>query len=170
MTSRSAAVLATGTAHTAKLFVTALVFTGAYVGFSAYDTANSAPTQTLSLASQTAEVATPVATPVTSATSAPGSIAVSVLRSGGCRSDLTASSVAVNADASSTLLYGWRLMRWSPTAKKWHAHLAEHAGFSGAQRTVTWETRVVDNPGWYRIDLAVKGGTTVKSDRFQVTC
>lgn len=170
MTSRSAAVLATGTAHTAKLFVTALIFTGAYVGFSAYDTASSAPTQTLTLAAQTAQVSTPAPTAVTSAPAAPGVVAVSTRSSGQCRTTLTARTVVTGSGSGSSVLYGWRLLRWSPTSQKWHVHLADHAGFSGAKRTLTWDARVADNPGWYRIDLTVKGSSTITSDRFQVTC
>ncbi|MEV0589163.1 hypothetical protein [Nonomuraea sp. NPDC050310] len=164
MTSRTATVLATGTAHTAKLFVAALAFTGAYVGFSAYDTANSAPKpQPVALVAQAVQV-------TTAATAEPGTITVATRSAGACAKALRAETVVISPDPSDTVLYGWRLQRWSATAKQWRTHLVEHGGFYAARKTLQWETRVADNPGWYRFELAVEGGETVRSERFQVSC
>ncbi|MDR8414961.1 hypothetical protein MTP10_40310 [Nonomuraea sp. 3-1Str] len=59
----SAAVLLSGAAHTAKLFVATLAFTAAYVGFAAHDTpsATARGEQTVTLSAR----ATPVTGPIT---------------------------------------------------------------------------------------------------------
>lgn len=163
---KATAVLTTGTTTTAKLFVAALAFTGAYVGFSAYDTANSAPapTQTLTLAAQAMPVTTQIAP-------TPGTVTVSTATAGtDCAKTFSAKSILINTAPGETLLYGWRLTRWNATTQQWRSYLADYAGFAGAQRTVNWEPRIVANPGWYRIELTVKGEKAIKSDRFQVSC
>ncbi|MCK2212492.1 hypothetical protein MF672_001560 [Actinomadura sp. ATCC 31491] len=65
-TTRSAAVLASGTANAAKLFVAALAFTSAYVGLSAYDSAGpaaAAPTRTVTLSAREVPISRPLAQP-----------------------------------------------------------------------------------------------------------
>lgn len=163
---KATAVLSTGTTTTAKLFVAALAFTSAYVGFSAYGTANSAPVpaQTVTLAAQSLPITTPIAPTA-------GTISISSITGGtGCSKTFRAQSVLINPAPEQTLLYGWSLARWNATTKQWRSYLSDYSGFAGKQRTVKWEPRIVANPGWYRIELSVQDGKTVKSDRFQVSC
>ncbi|WP_219468395.1 hypothetical protein [Nonomuraea rhizosphaerae] len=172
MVKRSTTVLVSGTASTAKLFVAALAFTGAYVGFSAYDTANSTPRPARTVTLSAHEL--PITSPVTGAeTQAPkaGTVSVSALPGGsGCVKTFVARSVVVNPKPGRTVLYEWRLARWSAESRKWHTHLVDFDGFGGAEESVRWKAGVSANPGWYRIELTVNGGKTVKSDRFQVSC
>ncbi|GAA0915261.1 hypothetical protein [Nonomuraea longicatena] len=70
----------------------------------------------------------------------------------------------------STLLYRWRLARWNPAERRWASYLTEHAGFGGVRRTVEWDARIPGNPGWYRVELTVKGGETIRSARFRASC
>jgi hypothetical protein len=159
MSSTSAAVLASGTANAAKLFVAALTFTSAY--------ASSAPepSRTVTLAAQ--EV------PVTEQLPAQaGKVTVNVVADGAadCAKSFVARSVAANPTPDQGVQYGWRLVRWSPAAKDWRTYLVEHDGFAGAAKTVEWRPRISGNPGWYRVELTVEGVKTVKSDRFQVSC
>ncbi|TMR17077.1 hypothetical protein ETD86_23785 [Nonomuraea turkmeniaca] len=166
-TTRSAAVLASGTANAAKLFVAALAFTSAYVGFSAYSSASSTPepARTVSLSAQ--EV------PITERLSAQaGKVTVSVLADGGagCAKSYVARSVVLNPDPAQGMAYGWRLSRWSSATKSWRTYLVDHDGFAGAARTVEWRPQITGNPGWYRVELTAEDAKTVKSDRFQVSC
>lgn len=187
---KATAVLTTGTTTTLKLFVGALAFTSAYIGFSAYGTATSAPAQahTVTLAAQSMPVTTPIA-------ARPGAITVATGAStAGCAKTLQARSILINTKPSQTMLYGWSLTRWNAGTQQWRPYLSDYAGFSGEQRTVKWAPRIVANPGWYRIELSVqaerrssgresdeganeersgrdhKHGKTIKSDRFQVSC
>lgn len=163
---KAAAVLSTGTTTTLKLFVGALAFTSVYVGVSAYGTANSAPAEahTVTLAAQSMPITTPIA-------AVPGEISVAGgATEAGCSKTMVARSVLVNAKPGETVLYGWRLARWNATTKQWRSYLSDYAGFAAASRTVKWEPRIVSNPGWYRIELAVQDGKTIRSDRFQVSC
>lgn len=167
MGKRSAAALTAGSANAAKLFVAALAVTGAYLGVSAYDTASSAqqPVRTINL--QAREV------PITSETPAPapGTISVTALAGTvGCDRTYLARTVLINPDPGTTLMYRWRLARWSPRTKTWTTYLVDHSGFGGTRRTVEWEPRIPDNPGWYRVELSVKDSKTIKSDRFQASC
>lgn len=166
MGTRSTAVLASGSASAAKLLVAALAFTAAYVGVSAYDTANSAPapqsrtTTTIRFAAVTTDVA-PEA----------GSVVVNPLTtSGGCERAFRARGVVVSPTPGDTVLYGWRLARWSAPAHDWKTYLVDHEGFYGPRRTVSWEPRVIGNPGWYRVELSVEGGRTIRSEKFRVSC
>ncbi|MDP4502726.1 hypothetical protein [Nonomuraea turcica] len=166
-TTRSAAVLASGTANAAKLFVAALAFTSAYVGFSAYSSASSTPepARTVTLSAREA--------PITEQLPAQaGKVTVSVLADGGtgCAKSYVARSVLLNPDPAEGVTYGWRLARWSPATKTWRTYLVDHDGFVGAARTVEWRPQITRNPGWYRVELAVEGAKTVTSDRFQVSC
>ncbi|WP_162794796.1 hypothetical protein [Nonomuraea lactucae] len=197
MRTRSTAVLATGSANTAKLFVAALAFTGAYVGFSAYDTASSAPrpTQTISLSAREVPVktsatpattpsATPSASPTTASASvgsgsaptptlaaSPGTLLLgSPVAEAGCARTYEVRGMVVNPAPGATALYNWRLTRWSPQSNTWQDYLVELGGFAGARESVEWHPRITGNPGWYRVELAVKGAGTVKSQRFQVSC
>ncbi|MEV0346903.1 hypothetical protein AB0H88_14135 [Nonomuraea sp. NPDC050680] len=173
MATRSTAVLASGTASTAKLFVAALAFTGAYVGFSAYDTANSAPrpAQTVTLSARELPITYP-ATTWTPQAAKPGKISISALPGGdaGCVRTYMARSVVVNPEPDHTVLYGWQLARWSPGTNTWHSYFVDYDGFAGERKTVRWNPSITANPGWYRIELTVEGAKTIKSDRFQVSC
>ncbi|WP_157251205.1 hypothetical protein [Nonomuraea typhae] len=168
MSKATTAALTTGSATAARLCVAALAATSAYLGFSAYDTANSAPKPAQPVTLQAREV------PITSNTPAPapGVIAVSAKAgAAGCDRTYLARSVVINPEPGTTVLYRWQLSRWSPRSKQWSAYLVDHSGFGGLKRTLTWEPRVADNPGWYRIELTVRSdGKTIKSDRFQVSC
>jgi hypothetical protein len=168
-TSRSAAVLATGTANAAKLFVAALVFTSAYVGFSAYSSASSTPAPARTVVLSAREV--PVAERLTEPARA-GVVTVSAVADGaaGCVKSYVARTVLVNPDPAHGAHYRWRLARWSPAARAWRTYLSEHDGFAGAVKTIEWRPRIAGNPGWYRVELAVTGAQTVTSDRFQVSC
>ncbi|MEV0200497.1 hypothetical protein [Nonomuraea sp. NPDC050691] len=171
MGTRSAAVLVSGTANTAKLFVAAFAFTAAYVGFSAYDTASSAPRdeRTVTLSAREMPMTAPLASSQSPA--APGSVTVAETRSeAGCAKTFTARGVVVNPDPDGTALYTWRLARLSPRGHAWRDYLVDHAGFAGRQESVDWSPRITGNPGWYRVELSVRGAGTVKSKRFQVTC
>ncbi|GAA3474631.1 hypothetical protein [Nonomuraea roseola] len=176
---RSAAVTGTGSATAAKLLVGALAFTTAYVGVSAYSTANSAPSAAAE--EQAAEERAATQTVALSAAAVPlteqtepeaGAIAVSALPGRGtCEQTFTARTVVLNPDASSTVLYSWRLVRWSSVSRSWKTYQTEYAGFMGARRNVKWELSVRDNPGWYRIELTVGGAKKpIRSDRLLVSC
>jgi hypothetical protein len=166
-TTRSAAVLASGTANAAKLFVAALVFTSAYVGFSAYSNAGAAPkpTRTVTLSAQEVPITEEMAAPARADV-----ITLSPMAGAGCDKTYVARSVVANPDPAQGVRYGWRLVRWSPATKTWRTYLAEYDGFAGATRIVEWRPQISGNPGWYRIELAAKGAETVMSDRFQVSC
>ncbi|MFI7706469.1 hypothetical protein [Nonomuraea sp. NPDC049480] len=182
-TTKTAAVLASGTANAARLFVAALAFTSAYVGFSAYSNASSATEPAATEPAATEPAATePAATAVTlSAREAPvteelaipvrpGEISLSALTGAGCAKSYVARSVVVNRDSAQGVQYRWRLARWSPAAKAWRTYVTEYDGFAGAARTVEWRPQISGNPGWYRVEVAAEGAETVKSDRFQVSC
>ncbi|MFG1706423.1 hypothetical protein ACFLIM_24815 [Nonomuraea sp. M3C6] len=171
MTTRSAAVLASGTANAAKLFVAALAFTSAYVGFSAYSNASSAtePTGTITLSAREVPITAPAQATVAPAKA--GKITVSVLTGGtaSCAKSYVARSV-VNAEPGQSVSYGWRLARWSPATKTWRTYLVDYDGFAGATETVEWRPQVSGNAGWYRVELSIEDTKVVKSDRFQVSC
>ncbi|MBN6058247.1 hypothetical protein JYK22_40365, partial [Nonomuraea sp. RK-328] len=183
MRTRSTAVLVSGTANTAKLFVAAFAFTAAYVGFSAYDTASSTPRdeQTVTLSAREMPMTVPMTTPMTVPTTAPiasgespaapGTVTIAETRSeAGCAKTFTARGVVVNPDPGGTALYTWRLARLSPDGHAWRDYLVDHDGFAGLKESVDWSPRITGNPGWYRVELSVRGAGTVKSKRFQVTC
>ncbi|MEU4225673.1 hypothetical protein AB0F17_15375 [Nonomuraea sp. NPDC026600] len=174
MATRSSAVLVSGTANTAKLFVAALAFTGAYVGFSAYGTASSAPrpTQTVTLSSRELPITSSLSTRTAPPAKA-GKVSVSALPGGtGCVKTFVARSVVVNPGPGPdrTVMYDWRLARWSADTHTWHTYFVNYDGFAGDKKTVDWKPSISANPGWYRIELTVEGAKTVKSDRFQVSC
>ncbi|MEO3888476.1 hypothetical protein [Nonomuraea sp. B5E05] len=168
MTTRSAAALASGTANTVKLFVAALAFTSAYVGFSAYHNANSAtePVTTITLSARERPISAPIRQTATAARAGE----VSVGGGAGCADPYVARSVVVNPDPDQAVTYGWRLTRWSPASRTWRTYLVDHDGFASAASTVEWRSHVSGNPGWYRIELAVEGARTIRSERFQVSC
>ncbi|MFG1686927.1 hypothetical protein ACGFNP_42655 [Nonomuraea sp. NPDC049269] len=172
MATRSSAVLVSGMANTAKLFVAALAFTGAYVGFSAYDTASSAPrpAQTVTLSARELPITSSLSTR-TSQPAKAGKVSVSALPGdAGCVKTFVARSVVVNPDPDRTVMYGWRLARWSADTHTWNVYFVDYDGFAGDEQAVDWRTSVSANPGWYRVELTVEGARTVKSDRFQVSC
>ena len=172
MPTRSAAVLASGTTNAAKLFIAALAFTSAYVGFSAYSSAGSAavssgPATTITLAAR--EV--PVTEEFTTAPVA-GEVTVNTMADGqtGCVKSYVARSLLINPDPDRGVSYRWRLTRWSPATKTWRTYLSDHDGTAAAEQTVQWRIRVTGNPGWYRVELKIQGAEPIKSDRFQVSC
>ncbi|NJP90493.1 hypothetical protein HCN51_13690 [Nonomuraea sp. FMUSA5-5] len=170
MPTRSAAVLTSGTASAARIFVAALAFTSAYVGFSAYSNASSAPEPPAARVTLSAREL-PVTAPAQQAAT-PGQVTVSVLTGAGagCAKSYVARSLVVNADPAEPVSYHWRLARWSPSARTWRTYLADHDGFAAPERTVEWLPQVSGNPGWYRVELEIDGGKTLRSDRFQVSC
>jgi ABC-type transport system substrate-binding protein len=172
MATRSGAVLTSGTASAAKFVVAALAFAAAYAGLSAYGTASSAPAPARAAAPVTLTAQeTPVTTEPTARAVAAGTVAVSALPAEpGCLKTFVARTVLVNPEAGETLSYSWKLARWSPAAKTWRTYLVDYNGFAGARDTAEWEATISGNPGWYRVELAVDGGRTIKSDRFQVSC
>ncbi|WP_146104140.1 hypothetical protein [Nonomuraea solani] len=172
MPTRSAAVLASGTASAAKLFVAALAFTSAYVGFSAYSNASSAtePTRPVTLSARELPITVPVQE--TAAPVKAGEVAVTLLADGsaGCLRSYVARTTVANPDPGQSVSYGWKLTRWSPATKTWRSYLVDYAGFTGAGRPAEWRPQISGNPGWYRVELSVEGAEPVTSDRFQVSC
>ncbi|TDD24347.1 hypothetical protein [Nonomuraea diastatica] len=172
MTTRSAAALASGTANTVKLFVAALAFTSAYVGLSAYHNANSAtePVTTITLSARETPISAPIGQTAPAARA--GEVTISGVPDGGagCAGSYVARSVVVNPDPDQAVSYGWRLTRWSPASRTWRTYLVDHDGFAAAESTVEWRPHVSGNTGWYRVELAVEGVKTVRSERFQVSC
>ncbi|MEV0615235.1 hypothetical protein AB0I81_18070 [Nonomuraea sp. NPDC050404] len=171
MPTRSAAVLASGTANAAKLFVAALAFTSAYVGLTAYSNAGTAtgPARTVTLAARELPVTAPAGGHTVPART--GEITMSVLTGGaGCAKSYAARSLVVNPDPDQPLSYDWKLARWSPAAKAWRPYLSDSAGFAAPEQTVEWRPHISGNPGWYRVELTVEGAKTIRSDRFQVSC
>ncbi|MFG6197162.1 hypothetical protein [Nonomuraea sp. JJY05] len=173
MASRSAAVLASGTANAAKLFVAALAFTSAYIGFSAYSAAGDTPAAvtTITLSAREVPVAeelAPVAEELAPAAQ-PGEVTLGGL-AGACSGPLVARSVLVSPEPGRSVHYGWKLTRWSPSTKSWRTYLVDYDGFMGAAETVEWRPEISGDPGWYRVELSAKGLKTVTSDRFQVSC
>jgi len=191
MVTRSGTVLASGTASAAKFFVAALAFTAAYAGLSAYGTAASAPAHELpatapALAAR-ALIATDTAAPrvtapalavrahATTDMAAPsvsaGRIQVSAMATGpGCLKTFATHGLIVNPAPERTVSYHWRLTRWNPGTNTWRTYLVHYSGFAGGQESVTWDPAISANPGWYRVELKAEGATTVRSDRFQVSC
>ncbi|MBF8185929.1 hypothetical protein ITP53_09255 [Nonomuraea sp. K274] len=171
MPTRSAAVLTSGTANAARLFVAALAFTSAYVGFSAYNNAGSAaaePPRTVTLAARDLPITEQITEPITVPAKA-GEVFVSLVTGGAdCLKTYVARGVVVNAGQS--VAYGWKLTRWSPATKTWRTYLVEYDGFAGDAKTVEWRPQVTGNPGWYRVELTAEGAKTVRSERFQVSC
>ncbi|MER6950757.1 hypothetical protein ABT294_42755 [Nonomuraea sp. NPDC000554] len=171
MATRSGTVLAAGSANAAKLFVAALAFTGAYTGLSAYGIATSAPDpagHTVNLSARELPITRPIAAerPATA-----GEVSVSALPGGsGCVRTFSARALVGDEQAEQAVSYRWRLARWSPDTRTWHTYLVHHAGFAGTERTVDWEEHVTGDPGWYRVDLAVEGAKTIRSDRFRMSC
>ncbi|MFI6796536.1 hypothetical protein [Streptosporangium canum] len=168
-----APVVASGTASVVKLLVATLAFIGAYAGVETSHVASAqAPvgvaartrTQPVTLSSESMP-ATTVEAP------AAGTIAVSALGvSRPCHRPYLIRSVIDNPRPDSALSYGWRLQRWSTTTRTWRTYLTSHSGFAGRSQTAEWQPSVVDNPGWYRAELAVSGGARLRSARFLVSC
>ncbi|GGS79041.1 hypothetical protein GCM10010156_42260 [Planobispora rosea] len=156
-----------------KLLVATLAFTGAYVGVEASrdasgearaNAAAGAPVQTVTLSAESV--------PVTTGTvPAAGTVTVGAITdTQGCAKPYRVQSVIENADPEKTVSYGWRLERWSVSGKSWRVYMASGSGFTGRSRTVEWEPRIVNNPGWYRVKLSVDGGDVLLSEKFQVSC
>ncbi|GAA5055654.1 hypothetical protein HNP84_006267 [Thermocatellispora tengchongensis] len=170
-------VAASGATNAIKLLVATLAFAGAYVGVEATqhasvsaqatDAGTSAPerpAQRITLQSR----AVPVTTDRLPKT---GTITVSAAGfTAPCAKELHVQSVVANPDPDDTVLYGWRLQRWSEATKTWKPYLTARSGFAGARKVAEWHPRVVNNPGWYRVELSVTGAGAVRSERFQVSC
>ncbi|WP_336206253.1 hypothetical protein [Nonomuraea sp. LPB2021202275-12-8] len=167
-------VLASGSASAAKFFVAALAFTGAYVGLSAYGTANSAPAPAPAVSQPVRELplsTTTTAAAATQETATAGQIGISALATGpNCLKTFVARSLIVNPAPDEAVSYNWRLSRWNPGTNTWHTYLVDYSGFAGAEESAEWDPAIAANPGWYRVELRAEGLKTVKSDRFQVSC
>jgi hypothetical protein len=107
--------------------------------------------------------------PVTRAPAA-GTISVSLEAGESCATGLRVRGLVANPDPSDTVLYGWRLERWSPRAKEWKTYLTAGAGFTGSRQVAEWRPHVVANPGWYRVRLSVHGTEQRTGERFQISC
>jgi hypothetical protein len=167
-------IMASGTATAFKLLVATLAFSGAYFGVTATQSATGS-------VKDAAATGTPIRTVVLSARSLPvearrvpdaGMVTVGASGAdGSCVRTYHAESVIDPGAGGDPVIYNWRLFRWSPTSRAWKTYLySGTAGFMGRQRTVEWYPRVVDNPGWYRVELAVTGKGTIISEKFQISC
>lgn len=163
-------VMATGTATAFKLLIATLAAVGAYLGVAAHGTTAQKPSEHA-----------PVRTVILSAQSLPiearrvpqaGMVTVGAAHAGAsCERSYRAQSVIDPGGPGDPVVYNWRLLRWSPAARKWRTYLfSGSAGFMGAQRTVEWHPRVDDNPGWYRVELVVSGKGVIVSEKFQISC
>ncbi|MET8865014.1 hypothetical protein ABZW11_18915 [Nonomuraea sp. NPDC004580] len=173
MPTTSATVLTSGTSNAAKLFVAALAFTSAYVGFSAYS--NAGTTEPRKAAEPAPIVLAARAMPASERLAGgiagePGALTVSALPAEGCARSYVARTFLANPDPDDTVLYRWKLTRYSPATKTWRTYLSDHDGFATAGRTVEWRAEVNGTPGWYRVELSAEGAETVKSPRFEVSC
>ncbi|MDF5757273.1 hypothetical protein [Spongiactinospora sp. TRM90649] len=118
----------------------------------------------------------PVAGAMKAAGAAANIGAVTVGITGGprpCEKELRARGEIHSADPSATVLYGWRLERWSHSARKWKSYATTVSGFTGPATEAQWSTNVVANPGWYRVKLTIEGGTgpsAVRGERIQLSC
>ncbi|GAA1259448.1 hypothetical protein GCM10009677_08070 [Sphaerisporangium rubeum] len=156
-----------GTSTAVKLLIASLAFAGAYSGVEATRgdaappvSAHAPRTVVLSARAMPAEETRVPATGVISVAAEPGT---------GCVRTYRAQSV-VESGGGDAVLYGWRLQRWSATGREWLPYTASAtAGFAGGDRAVTWQPRIVDNPGLYRVQLAVNGKAVV-SEKFRVSC
>ncbi|MEV7964523.1 hypothetical protein AB0O34_00865 [Sphaerisporangium sp. NPDC088356] len=162
--------MASGTATVFKLLVATLAVCGAYFGVTHGATGTAG-----------AVGDTHVKTVVLSAQSLPieaghipeaGMVTVGAAGAGAsCERTYHAQSVIDPGPSGDPVDYDWRLMRWSPAAHAWKTYLySESAGFMGSPRTVEWHPRVVRNPGWYRVELAVSGKGVIISEKFQISC
>jgi hypothetical protein len=161
-------ILAGGSASAAKFLVAALTFTAAYVGLSAYGTADSAPAPAAHLSADERPIIAPAAQePAVAA----GRIGISTRATGpSCLKTFVARSLIVNPAPRETVSYNWRLSRWNPGTNTWHTYLVDYSGFAGAEHSADWAYTISANPGWYRVELKAEGRKTVRSDRFQVSC
>ncbi|WP_405140814.1 hypothetical protein OG589_28120 [Sphaerisporangium sp. NBC_01403] len=164
-------IMASGTATVFKLLVATLAVCGAYFGVAhgatgpEHTAADGPYVKTVVLSAQSLPIEArhiPEAGMVTVGAAAAGD---------SCERTYHAQSVIDPGASGDPVDYDWRLVRWSPRAHAWKPYLySETAGFMGAQRTVEWHPRVVDNPGWYRVELAVSGKGVVVSEKFQISC
>lgn len=165
-------ILASGSASAAKFFVAALTFTAAYVGLSAYGTADSAltPAPATNLSSHEPPVIATAAQRSEPAAAA-GTIGISTRATGpSCLKTFVARSLIVNPAPRETVSYNWRLSRWNAGTNTWHTYLVDYSGFAGDQHSADWAYTISANPGWYSVELKAEGLKTVRSDRFQVSC
>jgi hypothetical protein len=157
-------IMASGSATAVKLLIATLAVTGAYVPFTTGAFAGP-PAHVTSLSARAEPIE---AAQVPEATPKVGAVTVSpILEDNGCDRTYWASSV-IESDGSG-ISYGWRLLRWSAVSNTWHTYLSAQNGFASTSRTVQWRSRIVDNPGTYRVQLDI-GSQTYKSDNFHVTC
>lgn len=157
-------IMASGSATVVKLLIATLAVTGAYAPFTTGAFAD--PPAQVTILSARAEPAPAERAPEEAAKV--GAVTVSPIGDdNGCDRTYRASSV-IDSDGSG-ISYGWRLLRWSAVSNTWHTYLSAQSGFAGPSRTVQWRSRIVDNPGTYRVQLDV-GAQSFKSDKFRVTC
>jgi hypothetical protein len=196
MRTRSWPNLATGTSTAVKLLVAGLTFTSVYVGVSAAYSAVHRPAEPVTLKAHTGARGATLARRRAAASHA--GTAAKARQAGSAESDesgeVTVSSVTVRsaarrqgrcdrafvargvvrggkgAAADGAVSYGWRLLRWSDASKRWRPYLTEQAGFAGPARAVEWHPHIVNNPGWYRVDLETASGVVHRSARFHVSC
>ncbi len=186
---------ATGTSTAGKLLVAGLTFTSVYLGVSAAYSAAHRPAGPMTLKVQ---AGTRGAGSAHRRAGTHSETAVTTRQAGsdemGEMGEVTVSSVTVRsaarapgrcdrafvargvvrggegAAAGDAVSYGWRLLRWSDASKQWRPYLSEQGGFAGETRAVEWHPHIVNNPGWYRVDLETDSGTVYRSTRFHVAC
>ncbi|WP_248959292.1 hypothetical protein [Sphaerisporangium perillae] len=170
-------IMASGTASAFKLLVATLAFSGAYFGVSAAHGTQGSAAQGAGTHGSTAPVRTVVlsaqAMPVeVSRAPRPGTVTVGISEAGaGCLRTYHAQSVLDPGPSGDPVVYDWRLLRWSPVSRTWKTHqVSGTEGFIGRQRTVGWHPRIIDNPGWYRVELTVSGSGVITGEKFQVSC
>lgn len=175
----SSVILATGTATAVKLLVATLAFVGAYVGVEAgRDTFRQAspdtPARTIRLGSaSTAVTHVPFREDARDraekGTNGKAGVVDVRVRAASSACVLQARALLTNPAPETTLLYEWRLLRWSETTGAWKPYLSFSGGFAGERRTLEWEPSVPGTPARYRVELVVEGGDTIR-DEVRVTC
>ncbi|WP_131815397.1 hypothetical protein [Thermostaphylospora chromogena] len=170
-------VVASGAATMIKLLVAALAFAGAYVGVKAgRDTFGqgradtSAPARTITLNSTPTAVAHVPFLGNAGERAEEGVVDVRVRAAPSASACvLRARALLANPAPGTTLLYEWRLLRWSDTTGAWKPYLSFSGGFAGERRTLEWEPRVPDAPARYRVELVAEDGHAIR-DELRVTC
>ncbi len=155
----------------------------AATGATSAGAANGTPVETVVLSSKAMPDSMPHSAPdSTTRVPAAGTVAVSPATDSGtvsvsqaadsevCDRPYRVRSVIDNPHPERTVSYGWRLQRWSEGSRTWRTYLSNNSGFTGRGQTVEWQPHVVGNPGWYRATLSVSDGTSLKSERFRISC
>ncbi|MBO3748235.1 hypothetical protein J5X84_19350 [Streptosporangiaceae bacterium NEAU-GS5] len=158
-------IVAAGGATALRLLIATVVVTGAYVGASKAFDARAASGHTahaVVLSARSVPLET-TAAPTLGTVTVSRSLAADGTGATGCDQTYRAQSVVAAGS------YDWRMQRWNSATGDWQTYLAGTGGFAGQPRTVRWSPRVVGNPGWYRVKLAV-ADHTYTSEKFQVSC